>query len=42
MVGARVLDADGIYDPHRPNDRLLLGMKGSEFELRTHSRITSQ
>jgi DNA invertase Pin-like site-specific DNA recombinase len=35
MVGARVIDADGIYDPHRPNDRLLLGMKGSisEFEL---------
>src|SRR5437870_13814726 len=26
---------DGIYDPCRPNDRLLLGMKGSisEFEL---------
>ncbi len=35
MVGARVIDSDGIYDPHRPNDRLLLGMKGSisEFEL---------
>jgi len=35
LVGARVIDADGIYDPHRPNDRLLLGMKGSisEFEL---------
>ena len=28
-------DADGIYDPAKPNDRLLLGMKGniSEFEL---------
>ena len=35
LVGARVIDGDGIYDPHRPNDRLLLGMKGSisEFEL---------
>jgi DNA invertase Pin-like site-specific DNA recombinase len=30
-----VVDADGIYDPHLLNDRLLLGMKGtmSEFEL---------
>jgi len=35
MVEARVIDPDGIYDPCRPNDRLLLGMKGSisEFEL---------
>jgi hypothetical protein len=35
LVGARVVDADGIYDPRRPNDRLLLGMKGTinEFEL---------
>lgn len=35
MVEARVIDADGVYDPGRPNDRLLLGMKGSisEFEL---------
>src|SRR5438552_5782083 len=35
LVGARVIDTDGIYDPCRPNDRLLLGMKGSisEFEL---------
>ena len=30
-----MIDLDGIYDPCRPNDRLLLGMKGSisEFEL---------
>jgi len=30
-----VIDLDGVYDPCRPNDRLLLGMKGSisEFEL---------
>src|SRR5881396_271678 len=35
LVEARVIDMDGIYDPCRPNDRLLLGMKGSisEFEL---------
>jgi DNA invertase Pin-like site-specific DNA recombinase len=34
-VGACVIDPDGVYDPCRPNDRLLLGMKGSisEFEL---------
>jgi len=35
LVGARVIDHDGVYDPRHPNDRLLLGMKGqiSEFEL---------
>lgn len=35
LVEARVIDHDGVYDPRRPNDRLLLGMKGSisEFEL---------
>ena len=35
LVEARVIDFDGVYDPCRPNDRLLLGMKGSisEFEL---------
>jgi excisionase family DNA binding protein len=35
LVEARVIDIDGIYDPCRPNDRLLLGLKGSmsEFEL---------
>lgn len=34
-VNARVIDLEGVYDPKRPNDRLLLGMKGSisEFEL---------
>ena len=29
LVGTRVIDTDGLYDPRRPNDRLLLGMKGS-------------
>src|SRR5215210_1632163 len=35
LVEARVIDLDGVYDPCRPNDRLLLGLKGSisEFEL---------
>jgi DNA invertase Pin-like site-specific DNA recombinase len=35
MVGAVVVDFDGIYDPNLINDRLLLGLKGtmSEFEL---------
>lgn len=32
LVEARVIDLDGVYDPCRPNDRLLLGMKGSIFE----------
>jgi DNA invertase Pin-like site-specific DNA recombinase len=34
LVEARVIDTEGVYDPCRPNDRLLLGMKGtiSEFE----------
>lgn len=35
LVETRVIDEDGVYDPCHPNDRLLLGMKGtvSEFEL---------
>src|SRR5712691_9558344 len=35
MVGAVLLDLDGVYDPTLTNDRLLLGLKGtmSEFEL---------
>jgi DNA invertase Pin-like site-specific DNA recombinase len=35
LTGACVIDTDGVYDPARPNDRLLLGLKGtmSEFEL---------
>jgi DNA invertase Pin-like site-specific DNA recombinase len=37
LVGALLIDADGIYDPKQINDRLLLGMKGtiSEMELAT-------
>jgi DNA invertase Pin-like site-specific DNA recombinase len=35
LVGTLIVDEDGIYDPTSPNDRLLLGMKGtmSEMEL---------
>lgn len=35
LVGTLIVDEDGIYDPRDPNDRLLLGMKGtmSEMEL---------
>jgi DNA invertase Pin-like site-specific DNA recombinase len=35
LVGSLIVDEDGIYDPRHPNDRLLLGMKGtmSEMEL---------
>src|SRR5258708_12208273 len=28
LVEARVIDLDGVYDPCRPNDRPLLGLKG--------------
>ena len=35
FVGTLIVDEDGVYDPRHPNDRLLLGMKGtmSEMEL---------
>ena len=33
LVGTLIVDEDGIYDPRHPNDRLLLGMKGSMSEL---------
>lgn len=35
LFGAYVIDSDGVHDPGLPNDRLLLGLKGtmSEFEL---------
>src|SRR6201995_934996 len=35
LVGTLLVDGDAIYDPRSPNDRLLLGMKGtmSEMEL---------
>ncbi len=35
LVGALVIDTDGVYEPRQTNDRLLLGLKGtmSEYEL---------
>jgi DNA invertase Pin-like site-specific DNA recombinase len=35
LVGTLIVDEEGAYDPRHPNDRLLLGMKGtmSEMEL---------
>jgi excisionase family DNA binding protein len=35
LIGTLIADEDGVYDPRDPNDRLLLGMKGtmSEMEL---------
>src|SRR5512134_3812472 len=35
LVGTLIVDEEGIYDPRQPNDRMLLGLKGtfSEMEL---------
>jgi DNA invertase Pin-like site-specific DNA recombinase len=33
LVEARVIDLDGVYNPCRPNDRLLLGMKGQRVRV---------
>jgi DNA invertase Pin-like site-specific DNA recombinase len=33
LVGTIIVDEGGIYDPRHPNDRLLLGMKGTMSEL---------
>ena len=37
LVGTLIVDENGIFDPRLPDDRLLLGMKGtlSEMELST-------
>jgi len=32
LVDARVIDAEGVYHPSMPNDRLLLGLKGTMSE----------
>ena len=29
LVNTLIVDEDGVYDPRHPNDRLLLGMKGT-------------
>jgi len=33
LVGTLIVDEDGTYEPRHPNDRLLLGMKGTMSEL---------
>src|SRR5271157_4710594 len=33
LVGTIIIDEDGVYEPRHPNDRLLLGMKGTMSEL---------
>jgi len=33
LVGTLIIDEDGIYDPRMPNDRLVLGMKGTMSEM---------
>jgi excisionase family DNA binding protein len=35
LVETVIIDEDGIYDPRMPNDRLLLGMKGTMSEMET-------
>jgi hypothetical protein len=41
LVGAIIIDEDGVYEPRHPNDRLLLGMKGTMSEPRACGRSTS-
>jgi DNA invertase Pin-like site-specific DNA recombinase len=44
LVGTLIIDEDGVYDPRSPNDRLLLGMKGtmSEMELSVFRQRSAQ
>jgi DNA invertase Pin-like site-specific DNA recombinase len=35
IVDTVIIDEDGVYDPRQPNDRLLLGMKGTMSEMET-------
>lgn len=37
VVGALLIDVDGIYDPSHIDDRLLLGMKGTISEMEVAS-----
>jgi len=36
VFGTLIADAEGIYDPHDPNDRLLLGLKGTLYAAELH------
>ena len=37
LVQARVIDVEGVYDPCRPNDRLLLGMNRPDTQSTSYS-----
>src|SRR5712692_12062014 len=37
LFGALLGDQDGVYDPGDPNDRLLLGLKGTMSEVELHT-----
>jgi hypothetical protein len=41
-VGTIIVDEDGIYDPRLPNDRLLLGMKGTMSELERRYSVSAR
>src|SRR5689334_8224225 len=41
LVQARVIDTEGVYDPCRPNDRLLLGMNRPETQSTSYSTFCS-
>ena len=36
LVGTVIVDEDGVYEPRHPNDRLLLGLKGTMSEAELH------
>ena len=37
IFGALLADQDGVYDPGEPNDRMLLGLKGTMSEVELHT-----
>ena len=37
IFGALLADQDGVYDPSDPNDRMLLGLKGTMSEVELHT-----
>jgi DNA invertase Pin-like site-specific DNA recombinase len=37
LFGALLADQDGVYDPADPNDRMLLGLKGTMSEVELHT-----
>ena len=37
IFGSLLADQDGVYDPSDPNDRMLLGLKGTMSEVELHT-----